>query len=57
MAENTEIAEEHKNSLIENELEEQPIDNQEAQTDNPNVMEARPAPSTPTVVTTSAWVS
>ena len=55
--EKAEIAEDHDNSFIENELEEQPTDNQETQTDNPNVTEARSAPSTPTVVTTSCRVS
>ena len=57
VAENTEIVEDHYNSFFENKLEEQSIDNQETQTDNPNVMEAGPAPSTPTIVTTSGRVS
>ena len=40
VVENAEITEDHENSLIENKLEDQPINNQEAQIDNPNVTEA-----------------
>ena len=57
VTENAELAQDNENSLIENKLEDQPIENQEAHVENLNVMEARPAPSTPTVVMASGRVS
>ena len=57
VAENAEIAEDHENSLTENELEDQPIENQEVHVENLNVMEAGLAPSTPTIVMVSGRVS